>query len=101
MSGRPTSPNEQITFLQNVQRLLAEGSFTATYKYALLQALADLAVLRGDDTGDPLVLTTREIAEQMISLYWRQAVPFPTAGSELLLRQSTHQQAEIVSQISN
>jgi 5-methylcytosine-specific restriction endonuclease McrA len=96
----PTA-DEQIAFLQKAQRLLSEGLFTATYKYALLQALADLAVLRGDDTGDPLDLTTREIAEQMIHLYWRQAAPFPTGGGALVLRQSTHQQAEIVSRLSD
>jgi len=96
---RPTA-DEQITFLQNVQRLLAEGLFTATYKYALLQALADLAVLRGDDSGEPLPLATREIAEKMVQLYWRQAAPFPVAGGGSLLRQSTHQQAEIISHIS-
>src|SRR3954453_20652786 len=100
MAQPPPSSDAQITFLQNVQRLLAEGLFTATYKYALLQALADLAVLRGDDTGEPLDLATREIAERMISLYWRQAAPFPTDAGGLVLRQSAHQQAEIVSQLS-
>ena len=35
--------SDQIKFLTNLQRLLAEGLFTATYKYALLSALADFA----------------------------------------------------------
>ena len=30
------SPQDQVQFLLNVQRLLTEGQFTATYKYALL-----------------------------------------------------------------
>lgn len=38
--------NEQIRFLLNIQRLLTEGQFTATYKFALLSALADLSVER-------------------------------------------------------
>ena len=38
-------PSDQIKFLTNLQRLLAEGSFTATYKYALLSALAMLLLL--------------------------------------------------------
>ncbi len=50
----PPTAEAQVAFLRDVQRLLAEGSFTATYKFALLQALADLAVLRGDDDGDAL-----------------------------------------------
>ena len=46
-------PEQQIAFLTNLQRLLSEGSFVATYKYALLMALADIAVERGaeDDSG--------------------------------------------------
>jgi hypothetical protein len=29
-------PQQQLEFLSNIQRLLGEGQFTATYKYALL-----------------------------------------------------------------
>jgi hypothetical protein len=42
------APEEQVQFLRNVQRLLAEGLFVASYKFALLHALADLAVLKGE-----------------------------------------------------
>jgi hypothetical protein len=35
---------EQLRFLFKIQRLLGEGSFTASYKFALLNALADIAV---------------------------------------------------------
>jgi hypothetical protein len=44
------SPEEQVQFLRNVQRVLAEGLFVASYKYALFHALADLAVLKGEDS---------------------------------------------------
>jgi hypothetical protein len=40
---QPPAPADQIRFLTNLQRLLAEGLFTATYKYALIAALADLS----------------------------------------------------------
>ena len=43
------SPQEQVEFLQNVQRLLTDGLFVASYKFALLRALADLAVLKPVD----------------------------------------------------
>jgi hypothetical protein len=49
MAGVPET--EQIRFLLNLQRLLTDGQFTATYKYALLMALADLSVEHGDDSG--------------------------------------------------
>jgi hypothetical protein len=38
------TPEEQVQFLRNIQRLLAEGPFVASYKFALVHALADLAV---------------------------------------------------------
>jgi hypothetical protein len=95
----PPSAEAQVAFLRDVQRLLVEGSFTATYKFALLQALADLAVLRGDDSGDGLTLGTLEIAEAMIGLYWRQALPYPGAADVGVLRQNTKGQAEIVARL--
>src|SRR5262249_21709923 len=85
--SRP-SAEAQVAFLQNVQRVLAEGSFTATYKFALLLALADLAVERGDDSDAPLTLSTRDIAGAMIRLYWRQATPYP-GSDDSVLRQNT------------
>jgi hypothetical protein len=46
----PPTETEQLQFLKNIQRLLNEGSFVASYKFALLHALADLAIVKGDDT---------------------------------------------------
>jgi len=92
---RPAPTDEfQVVFLRQVQRILAEGNFVASYKYALLHALADLAVLNGDDTDEPLRLSTRNIAERFIELYWRQALPFP--GHEGALRQNSGKQAAVV-----
>ncbi len=48
------SPEAQLAFLAKLQRLFAEGEFTATYKFALLIALADLAVECGRDDGNAL-----------------------------------------------
>ena len=57
MTWTPPTPDDQVKFLRNIQRLLAEGLFTASYKFALLHALADLAVEKGDDTGAPSTWT--------------------------------------------
>ena len=90
----------QVSFLQQVQRILAEGSFVATYKFALLHALADLAVLKGEDGGGKLVLSTRDIAERFIELYWRQAVPFPgSGGNASLLRQNAGDRAAVLNRV--
>lgn len=70
-AGSP-SPEQQIQFLIKIQRLLGEGRFVASYKFALLQALADLSVEKGDDSGEPFKLTTSDIAEKFIHYYWRQ-----------------------------
>ena len=65
MASEPASPADgQLQFLKNLQRLLDEGTFTSTYKFALLLALADLAVERGDVGGEPLPVEAREIADK-------------------------------------
>jgi 5-methylcytosine-specific restriction endonuclease McrA len=94
------SPEEQIQFLINIQRLLNEGGFVATYKYALLLSIADLSVELGDDSGRPMKLTTHSIAEKFIEYYWRQSVPFPGTSEAHILRQNTGKQAAVVHQIS-
>jgi hypothetical protein len=64
----PPSPEEQIGFLVNLQRLLDEGLFVASYKFALLLALADLSIEKGDDSGALLAVDATEIAEKFILL---------------------------------
>ena len=80
------SSEDQVQFLLKLQRLLGEGLFTATYKYALLMALADVSVELGDDSGEELEISTDKIAEKFIVYYWRQTLPF--LGKETL-RQNT------------
>jgi hypothetical protein len=76
----PPSPEAQLVFLSKLQRLFAEGDFTATYKFALLISLADLAVELGRDDGAPLRLSNRQITDKFIDLYWQQAVPYSSDG---------------------
>ncbi|MEX3953046.1 HNH endonuclease [Paraburkholderia sp. EG287B] len=80
----PPTAEEQLAFLAKLQRLFAEGDFAATYKFALLISLADLAVEVGSDDGAELTLTNRQIAERFIQLYWRHAIPYGTgrAGTQ-------------------
>jgi HNH endonuclease len=101
MTWATPTPEEQVQFLRNIQRLLGEGLFVASYKFALVHALADLAVLKGNDTGSPLDLDTKDIAAKFIELYWRQSRPFQIGGESLglVLQQNTGGQAEIISHI--
>jgi len=79
----PTAEAE-LTFLSKLPRIFAEGNFTATYKYALLVSLADLAIEVGADDGCELQLSTRQIGERFIQLYWRQATPYGTGREGLM-----------------
>jgi len=96
------SLQEQIEFLQKVQRLLSEGNFVASYKFALLRSLADLAVLKGDDSGSELEISVKDIAKVFIELYWRQTRPFCALGNPhgQVLLQNTGQQAAIIRDIA-
>lgn len=95
------SAEDQVRFLTHVQRVLAEGQFVATYKYALLLALADLAVEIGDDTGSPLSVPTALIAEKFVHYYWRQSAPYATAtrSTASVLRQNTGRQAAVLREL--
>jgi len=92
----PPTAEFQIRFLQDLQRILEEGQFTATYKFALIHALADLSVQRGDDSGDSLRLPVRSITERMVELYWRQVKPWQTKEAARVLVQNTGGTAAVV-----
>jgi hypothetical protein len=95
-------PERQVQFLFNVQRLLSDGSFVATYKFALLMSLADLAVERGDDTTECLAVDTRDLAERFVALYWRQVLPwvYGAGGEAGRLRQATGSAAAILNRVA-
>jgi hypothetical protein len=92
------TPAEQLAFLGNVERLLSEGQFVATYKYALLVTLADLAVKYGTDDGRELEMSIRDIAESFIELYWRQCAPYGSGvrDGDGIPIQNTGRQASIL-----
>lgn len=97
------SATTDLEFLRKIQRLLSEGEFVATYKFALLQALADLSVEHhalspGLDAG--LKLALGEIADKFIEYYWRQAVPYaPNLDHAGILKQNTGRQAAVINAI--
>jgi hypothetical protein len=50
------SAEDQIVFLQKLQRLFIEGEFSATYKFALVLTLAEHAAELGESQDDVLEL---------------------------------------------
>jgi 5-methylcytosine-specific restriction endonuclease McrA len=90
-------PEFQLTFLNKIQRLFAEGDFTASYKYALLIAIADITVESGRDDDQPLTIPHRRLGEKFVELYWQQAAPFRDGG---VLIQNNGVQAAVISNIA-
>lgn len=94
--------NDAISFAERVLTLLDQGSFVSTYKYAVLLGIMDVVMERTGKSGmPPNVITTRQLAEKVIEIYWPHTNNFPITKSDIdILRQSTGGQAEIVSLIS-
>ena len=86
----------QLEFLGNLQRILNEGSFVATYKYALIRVLADLSIERTPAADGSLKLPLEDLAERFIEIYWRQAAPFRDRRT---LVQSTGNQASLLTHL--
>lgn len=103
MSVAP-SPEEQLAFLTKLQRVFAEGEFSSTYKFALLIALAELAVELGQDNTESLPLSNKIIASKFIDLYWQQAAPYSVQQTDSVpgvLIQNNGPQAAVIKDITN
>jgi hypothetical protein len=85
-----------VAFAERVLVLLDQGSFVATYKYAVLLALMDLCLEKTTKHGTaPETITTRELAEKVIELYWKHTLTFKGRT----LRQNGGRQARILTDI--
>ncbi len=90
---RTSAPSE---FAERLLTVLADGAFTSTYKYAVLLGLVDLCVEYSTRTGGaPTSVTTRQLAERILELYWPQVRTF----DERTLRQNSGNQAAILTRI--
>jgi 5-methylcytosine-specific restriction endonuclease McrA len=95
-----SEPAGVIAFAERVLELLDEGRYTTSYKYAVLLALIDLCLEGTEQSGaPPHVLTTVQVANKIVELYWPHTLPFVGRAASRLLVQSTLGQAEIVSDI--
>ncbi len=69
-----------LPFLEKLLQVLAQGGFSATYKYAVLLGLIDLCVEAGHP---PTSVTTAQLARRVVELYWPQVRPFPATRGVL------------------
>ncbi|ATC84119.1 S24 family peptidase [Pseudoalteromonas agarivorans] len=91
---------QQLDFIAYIQRMLVEGDFSATYKFALLHAIADVCVeqpLLSEQSE--LVIELPTLADKLITLYWHHAMPFSSehTGESALLKQNTGAQSKVIS----
>ena len=96
----PAANRGALGLAERIIELLEEGKKQATYKYALLVALLDLCLERTSSTGlPPETLTTRQLADKVVELYWPHATPYE---GRRVLRQGggRDEQAEIVRRIA-
>lgn len=103
LTSSKSTPTQRLIFLQKVQRLFEEADFTATYKFALLMALADLAVEDGEDGDNDLVLPMCRIAEKFIQYYLPQSAPYASGRPGTypkVLSQNLGAQAAVVKRLS-
>jgi hypothetical protein len=91
----------ELEFLRKLQRLLNEGDFTATYKFALLNALADLSVEGDIAPNGSLRVEIDAIAAKFIEYYWPQARPYGAFdGAGFVLFQNAGQQAAVINALA-
>jgi len=79
------SPLDTIAFAERLLALLDEGSFTSTYKFAVLLALTDLCIQGTTKDGEPpQIVTTTQLARKIVESYWRQVSSYDTSGLVLV-----------------
>lgn len=89
-----------VAFGERMLQLLDESRRVATYKYAVLLALTDLCLEQASALGDPpAAVTTHDLAEKVLELYWPHTAAFDGKDGLTVLRQNTGGQAEILSAI--
>ena len=91
------SAESQIEFLQKIQSLFEDSSFSSTYKFALLITLANLAIELGDDLELELIIPSEKIATRFSELYWPQIKDYSSGKEVGILFQNNGTQAKIIS----
>lgn len=82
----PSAEAGSLAFGEKLLSILDTGSFTTSYKYALLLALFDAALEQTSAEGTAAEsLSGRDLGTRVFELYWRQARPYSEDGP---LRQS-------------
>jgi hypothetical protein len=92
------SAHFQLDFIERFQRLLDSGGFVATYKYALLISLCNVAAEQGFDDARPQRIQISDLGQQFMRLYWNHVRHYP--GVDHPLRQNTGKPAAILKTVA-
>lgn len=69
--------SDAFAVVDRVVQIVDDGNMSSTYKLAVLLGLLDLCVESTDALGwPPTVVTTRQLAEKVVALYWPQVRDF-------------------------
>src|SRR6188768_3386360 len=75
------TPLDTVAFAERILALLDEGSFSATYKFAVLLGLMDLCLEGTTQSGTPPeTVTTVQLSQKIIEFYWRQVSRYDDSG---------------------
>lgn len=75
-------------FVEKLLTLVDQRQFTATYKFAVLLGFVDLCMEHATAQGAaPDSITTAQLAQKVLALYWAQATAF--RGTAAVLRQTS------------
>jgi hypothetical protein len=87
-----------LAFAEQLLTVLERGGFVATYKYAVILGLMELSLEHSTRSGAaPPSVTTPQLAEKIVELYWPQARSF----RERVLLQNAGKQAGILTRIAD
>ncbi|MBI3784820.1 MAG: HIT domain-containing protein [Deltaproteobacteria bacterium] len=90
-----------VAFGERMLQLLDQTRRTATYKFAVLLGLIDLCLEQSSAGGEVTAISTRDLAEKVLELYWPHTAAF--AGNEglIVLRQISGGNAEMLAAIGD
>jgi len=92
---------DPLAFAERVLAVLeSEGSFTSTYKYAVLLGLMDLCLEGATEQSlVPTSVTTDQLARKVIELYWPQSRAWDERGALSQARSQKTDQAVILQEL--
>ena len=95
------SHDDGLRFAERLLSLIDSGRYSATYKFATLLAVLDLAAENTDpDTGPPSVLHGRDVAARVIELYWPQSAGYAATPDSIKRTLSQSPQNDIPTKLA-